>query len=181
MPDDTSPSTGFEVANPREAPPTAATAWPVDITVVAERLAFALADQLGQISARRGPLDEARIRAYEVTRRQLAGPSDDEADTLGIGSIVSVTPPGPVTAGDSQLTVKVRNATEVDEIVFAADDGTVATNEVRVLPAARAAGDTDLSVAVSVPREAVTGPLSAVTDVGTLTYRKNVVVRRPDR
>lgn len=166
-----------------EAPATQAmvsTTREVDgIELVAERLAVALARQLGQLSGHRGALSEDRIRAYEVTRLQLAGPSDDEADTLGIGAIISVTPPHPVVAGDSSVTVTIRNATTIDKIIFAGPDGTEVPVDVE--RSVQPPGGSDIFVVVAVPRDAVTGPLSAVTDVGILTYRKNLVVIRPDR
>ena len=148
-----------------------------DVRAVAEALAQALADQLGQITVRQDPLDMARIRAYEITRRQLAGPSDDEADVIGIGSVVRVQvcgrANGPVRVG-GVLEVTVRHAARVDEVVFAGADGAdVATQEFDVVAGVR---PTDLTVTVTVPEGAVTGPLTAVTDVGDLTFGKDVVI-----
>jgi hypothetical protein len=174
MSQDTSPLAGSELARPAEPLPAATVNWPRNLEMVAEQLAQALADQLGQIVARRGPLDEARIQAYEITRRQLAGPSDDEADTLSLASIVSVYPT-PVTVGTT-MTVTVRNAGQVDEIVFASSDGTVATKDFTQLGRRQNSHDTDQSVAVLVPQEAITGPLSAVTNAGILTFRKNIYI-----
>lgn len=178
MSDDTSPRAGNELARPEILPP-ASTNWSGDINSVAERLAMALAEQLGQITARRKPLDEARIRAYEVTRLQLAGPSDDEADTLGLGTIVSVTPHA-VTRGDSKaaaVAIVFRNVDRVDEIIFAGPDGGEVVERVDPQTAGPIRGC--LTTTVGVPKEAVSGALSAATDAGILTFRKPFVIHDP--
>src|SRR2546429_7134208 len=100
------------------------------------------------------------IRDYEVIRRQLAGPSDDEATTLPSARIVSVYPPAAM-AGDV-IAIHLRNAGNPTRVAFAAEDGSL----VEVTPPAPARGRTglagrgarDIIVRVTVPVRAVAGP-----------------------
>lgn len=147
-----------------------------EITLIAERLALTLAKQLGESQGRGERLDEGRIRAYDTTRRQLAGPFDDEANTLGAGAIVSVTPHTLHVGGPCR--VMLRDAGQAVEVAFTSDDGTVA---VRVADTTGDAGTgtaprTYQLVSVDVPEGAVTGPITVVTDAGILTSAFDVLV-----
>jgi hypothetical protein len=147
-----------------------------EIALMAERLAQTLAEQLGESQGRGERLDEGRIRAYDVTRRQLAGPSDDEADTLGAGAIVSVTP-HTLHAG-ATCRVMLRDAGQAVEVAFASNDGTVVA---RVADTSHDAGTGTAArshelVSVSVPEGAITGPITVVTDAGILTSTFDVLV-----
>jgi hypothetical protein len=147
-----------------------------EIALMAERLAQTLAEQLGEGLGRGEPLDEGRIRAYDITRRQLAGPFDDEAGILGAGAIVSVNPP--TLYVDAACKVMLRDAGRAVEVAFASADGTV---PVRVTDASRDAGrgigtrSYEL-VTVKVPEGAITGPITVVTDAGILTSTFEVLV-----
>jgi hypothetical protein len=146
-----------------------------EITLMAERLAQTLAEQLGE--GHRGErLDEGRIRAYDVTRRQLAGPFDDEAGILGAGAIVSVNPPTLYVG--ARCTVLLRDAGLAVEVAFTSADGTV---PVRVTDTSRDAGKGIAArshelVKVHVPAGAITGPITVTTDTGILTSTFEVLV-----
>jgi hypothetical protein len=147
-----------------------------EIALMAERLAQTLAEQIGEAQGREERLDEGRIRAYDITRRQLAGPFDDEAGGLGAGAIVSVTPP--TLSVGSACSVLLRDAGRAVEVAFASDDGTVA---VRVTDTSRGAGTGIAArsyelVTVEVPAGAITGPITVVTDAGILTSTFDAVV-----
>jgi hypothetical protein len=111
------------------------------------------------------------IRDYEVIRRQLAGPSDDEATTLPSARIVSVNPPAAM-VGD-EIAIHLRNAGNPTRVAFAAENGTL----VEVTPAASASGAAglagrgarDRAVRVTVPDGAVTGRITVITDRGDPT------------
>src|SRR2546430_415435 len=94
-----------------------------DVMILADRLADSLAERLQPVG-RLSPLDEQHIRDYEVVRRQLAGPFDDEADIVGTGRIVSIRP-APVAPGQ-QITILLRNTGPALRVVFASDPDTVA-------------------------------------------------------
>jgi hypothetical protein len=147
-----------------------------EITLMAERLAQTLAEQLGEGQGRGERLDEGRIRAYDVTRRQLAGPFDDEAGILGAGAIVSVNP-HTLYVG-ARCTVLLRDAGRAVEVAFTSADGTV---PVRVTDTSRDAGKgigarSYELVTVKVPAGAITGPITVVTDAGILTSTFDVLV-----
>lgn len=147
-----------------------------EITLMAESLAQTLAKQLGDSQGRGERLDEGRIRSYDVTRRQLAGPFDDEANTLGAGAIVSVTPHILHVGGPCR--VLLRDAGQAVEVAFTSDDGTVA---VRVAGTTGDAGTGTAArshqiVSVDVPEGAVIGPITVVTDAGILTSAFDVLV-----
>jgi len=147
-----------------------------EITLMAERLAQTLAKQLGESQGRGERLDEGRIRSYDVTRRQLAGPFDDEANTLGEGAIVSVTPHILHVGGPCR--VLLRDAGQAVEVAFTSDDGTVA---VRVADTTGDAGTGTAArshqlVSVDVHEKAVTGSITLVTDAGILTSAFDVLV-----
>lgn len=146
-----------------------------EITLMAERLAQTVAEQLGQ-SGRGERLDEGRIRAYDVTRRQLAGPSDDEADTLGIGTIVSVSPH--VVRVGLPCLVLLRNTGRAVQAAFAGRDGTVTTNvgDPRRDEGAGVAARSYELVTVTVPEGALTGPITIITDTGDITSSFDVPV-----
>lgn len=147
-----------------------------EITLMAERLAQTLAEQLGEGQGRGERLDEGRIRAYDVTRRQLAGPFDDEAGILGAGAIVSVNPP--TLHVGARCSVLLRDAGQAVEVAFTSADGTVL---VRVTDTSRDAGKGIAArshelVKVSVPAGAITGPITVTTDAGILTSTFEVLV-----
>jgi hypothetical protein len=147
-----------------------------EIALMAERLAQTLAEQLGEGQGRGERLDEGRIRAYDITRRQLAGPFDDEAGILGAGAIVSVNPP--TLCVGAQCTVLLRDAGRAVEVAFTSADGTV---PVRVTDTSRDAGKGIAArsyelVTVKVPADAITGPITVVTDAGILTSTFDVLV-----
>jgi hypothetical protein len=147
-----------------------------EIALMAEHLAQTLAEQLGEGQGRGERLDEGRIRAYDVTRRQLAGPFDDEAGILGAGAIVSVNPPTLYVG--AQCTVLLRDAGRAVEVAFTSADGTV---PVRVTDTSRDAGKGIAArsyelVTVKVPAGAITGPITVVTDAGILTSTFEVLV-----
>ena len=118
------------------------------------------------------------IRDYEVIRRQLAGPSDDEATTLPSARIVSIYPPAAM-AGE-EIAIHLRNAGNPTRVAFAAEDGTL----VEVTPPAPARGTTglagrgarDIIVRVTVPDGAVTGRITVITDRGDPTSAFDFVV-----
>ena len=148
-----------------------------EITLMAERLAQTLAEQhFGEGQGRGERLDEGRIHAYDVTRRQLAGPFDDEAGILGVGAIVSVNPPTLYVG--ARCTVLLRDAGRAVEVAFTSADGTVL---VRVTDTSRDAGKgigarSYELVTVKVPAGAITGPITVVTDAGILTSTFEVLV-----
>ncbi|WP_250279707.1 hypothetical protein [Frankia sp. Cppng1_Ct_nod] len=145
-----------------------------DITVMAERVAMMLAEQLGQVGGRGERLDEGLIRAYAITRRQLAGPNDDEADSLSVGTIVSVTPHTPRVGRTCQ--VLLRNAGRPVRVDFAGQADVVESKAVESKVTAWQSHDREGVVArsyglatVTVPEGAISGKISAVTESGILT------------
>jgi hypothetical protein len=147
-----------------------------EIALMAERLALTLAKQLGGGQGSGDLLDVGRIRDYELTRRKLAGPFDDEAVPLGAGAIVSVTP-STLHVG-RECRVLLRGAGQAAEVAFASDGGTLT---VRVSDEGRHAGKGTAAsayqlVVVNVPPGAITGPISVVTETGTLTSTFDVPV-----
>jgi len=147
-----------------------------EITLMAERLAQTLAKQFGESQGRGERLDEGRIRSYDVTRRQLAGPFDDEANTLGAGAIVSVTPHILHVGGPCR--VMLRDAGQAVEVAFTSDDGTVAVRVADTASDARTgtAARCHQLVSADVPEGAITGPITVVTDAGILTSAFDVLV-----
>jgi hypothetical protein len=148
-----------------------------EITLMAEHLAQNLAEQLSESRGRGERLDEERIRNYDVTRRQLAGPSDDEADTLGAGVIVRVAP-NTLHVGRA-CDLLLRDAGQAVEVAFASADGTIVVK----VDTSYVAGTGTLArshhleyISVTVPKGAITGPITVVTDTGILTTTFDVQV-----
>src|SRR5262249_38595322 len=89
-----------------------------------ERLNAPLVTGLTQRTPGLRDVEVQLIRDYEVIRRQLAGPADDEASTLPSARIVSINPPaGKV--GD-EVCIHLRNAGRPTRVAFAAADGGLA-------------------------------------------------------
>jgi hypothetical protein len=147
-----------------------------------ERLTSTLATGLAERNGLRDS-EVQLIREYDITRRQLAGPADDEANTVSPARIVSINPPaGKV--GDV-VDIHLRNAGPATRVGFTgADGGTVSqTPEPDARSATTTSGPTDRRardqlVRCKVPAGAVTGPVTVITDRGDPTSTFDFVVNR---
>ena len=142
-----------------------------------ERLNTVLVTGLSERATGLRDVEVRLIRDYETIRRQLAGPADDEASALPSARIVSINPPAAM-EGD-QVAIHLRNAGRPTRVAFAAEGGLA---EVTPAPDHITTGSAgkqprDVVVKVEVPKGAVTGPVTVVTDRGDPTSTFDFEVR----
>ncbi|MGW4646375.1 hypothetical protein [Kitasatospora sp. NPDC004289] len=133
---------------------------------VADRLVRNFADELARRSPSARP-DQERMHAYDMMRRQFAGPYDEEASPLSAARLVSFFPrSGPAHA---RVTLSLKNAAQPVQVAFSTGHGGESV-AAEILEVNSPAAGGIWSVTAAVPEAAADGPITVeLTDGGSVT------------
>lgn len=143
----------------------------------AQELATALDKRLSERSQRGLRDEELQLsRAYSLLRSQLAGPADD--DVVSPARIVGIQPES--TSVGAEVTIHMRNAAALARVGFVNTAGGAEGVVPRVVPGTPP-GAADQFYTATVPKSAVTGPVTVATSTGeVLTTDWNLRISEED-